>query len=51
MIHVKNMVGLADSLNILPENVYNVFRNFGFVHSVLFLKDKSTALVQYEEIE
>ncbi|KAL4481135.1 hypothetical protein ABPG72_015090 [Tetrahymena utriculariae] len=46
VIFVKNI-----KINeVTPENVYNIFRNFGYVHSILFLREKKTVLIQYEEV-
>ncbi|KAL4434565.1 hypothetical protein ABPG74_007349 [Tetrahymena malaccensis] len=46
VIYVKNI-----KINeVTPVNVYNIFRNFGYVHSILFLREKKTVLIQYEEV-
>jgi len=45
VIYIKN-VNIEE---LKPENIYNIFRNFGYVHSILFMKENATILIQYEE--
>ena len=45
VIYIKN----SSIEELRPENIYNIFRNFGYVHSILFMKENSTVLIQYEE--
>jgi len=46
VIFIKN----SNIQELKPENMYNIFRNFGYVHSILFMKENNTALIQYEEL-